>query len=778
MVTVVTKGGAEEYGEPVTVNPASNLSPSFAQAQVFALLDGTPLGAYVFSLEDPEDAASLRIVCANRASGDMLGLDPATVVGTLIGEYFPNSGPTTGIAEAYRDVVVSQTPREFGVVSYGDKEIDESRFALSAYPLGPHMVAILFDNLSATPARWREFGVIVENATDAIISKDLNGTILHWNPSAERMYGYSAAEAVGQSISMLLPADRLDEVSDIIARLRTGDRVDQFETKRVCKNGTIVDMSLTISPLTDRLGVVVGAATIARDISAQKEAALQSQRLAAIVATSEDAITSRSPQGIMLSWNPAAERLLGYSAEEIIGRSVDTLAPSMVSDEVLEIRAKMERGERARRPYEATIRCKDGSEVIVSISSSPIVDDDEELVGIASVMRDVSEHRRLEETLRQSQKMEAIGNLAGGVAHDFNNVLTVIRTAAESVLGELDSGAARDKVHQIDLAAEHAAALTGQLLAFSRRQVLQPERIGLNDIVTSTCDMGSRLIGEQIEVDLQLGDLSAEVEMDRGQLQQVILNLFVNARDAMPHGGLLRVRTSEVDLGETYVAGHFEVSPGEYILLEITDSGVGMDAATRARIFDPFFTTKAEGTGLGLATVYGIVKQSGGQVFVYSEPDVGTTFKVYLPPARLASLQPASAAPRDNGTLEGTETILLVEDAELLRPMIVEILESSGYTVLCAANGDEALAIFAAHDGKIDLLLTDIVMPGISGRELAEQVLARDPTIRVLFTSGYPDDSSIQTLVERRDIAFIQKPYGGSDLLTKVRATFAGGSGS
>jgi two-component system, cell cycle sensor histidine kinase and response regulator CckA len=745
----------------------------FAQGQVFALLEEVPLGIFVFRLEDPGDEGSLRIVFANRATEEALGIVPATVVGSLIGESFPNITGGNNLAAAYRDVAVSKVPRHLGVVTYGDEAIEESRFAVSAYPLGNDMVAIFFENLSASPLRRQELGAIVDSATDAIISKDLDGTILSWNRSAEGTYGYPAGEAIGQKISMLLPTDRPTEVDEIIARLRAGERIDQFETQRVRKDGAIIDVSLTISPLRDIRGDVVGAATIARDISEKKQTAVQLQWLAAIVAASEDAITSRTSDGTILTWNTAAERLLGYSAAEMVGESVDVLDPPEIADDIRKIRASLQRGERQERPHETSVRHKDGSELRVSVSSFPITDSTGDFVGIASVMRDVTEHRRLEDQLRQAQKMEAIGSLAGGVAHDFNNILTVILTASEAVLGELAAGALHDKVRQIDLAAEHGATLTAQLLAYSRRQVLQPEPIDLNDIVGSTCEMAGRLIGEHVRMDLQLEEELSQVEMDRGQLQQVILNLFINARDAMPDGGVLNVRTSSVALDETYVAEHFEVSPGPYVLLEITDSGIGMDVETTSRIFDPFFTTKTEGTGLGLATVHGIVKQSGGQISVYSEPGIGTTFKVYLPPASGTASLPEVVTATEAVTLNGAETIVLVEDGELLRSLVAEILESRGYTVLVAADGFEALAIFETYAGVIDLLLTDVVMPGMSGHELANKVMAMAPDVRVVFTSGYPDDSSIRQLIAERQVSFIQKPYAGSDLLETIRATFA-----
>jgi len=616
-----------------------------------------------------------------------------------------------------------------------------------------------------------ELAAIVESAEDAILSKDLDGTILTWNASAERIYGYSPAEAIGSPISMLLPPDRPNEVTEIIDRLRAGEHLELFETKRVRKDGGVIDVSLTVSPLLDAHGSLVGAATIARDITARKESEAQLLRYAAIIEASEDAIVSRTLDGVITTWNGGAERLFGYTADEMIGRRIDDVSGSSPFDrreDLNDVREKLREGLHPL-PFETQMQRKDGSLVEVSAVASPIADSSGRVIGAAGVIRDMTDQRRLEAQLNQSQKLEAIGSLASGVAHDFNNVLMIIRGTCDLVLRDLTDEGLRDRVGQIDLAAEHAAQLTRQLLAFSRQQVLQPEPTDLNAVVETTLELVERVISEQIDLKRRFGVGLPAVHVDRGQIQQVILNLCINARDAMPRGGTISIRTSSVALDELYASAHLDVTPGPYVLLEITDTGVGMSAEVSSRIFEPFFTTKNDGTGLGLATVHGIVRQSGGHLWVYSEVGLGTTFKVYLP----VDASPASTAspvvPAEDA-VGGGETILVVEDNNLLRPIIAEMLEPYGYTVLLAADGVEALAVAAQHPGSVDLLLTDVVMPRLNGRELSERLLEKNPDTKVLFSSGYPADTVIQSGIAEARVSFIQKPYVAGDLLAKIRA--------
>ena len=434
-----------------------------------ALFDALPSGVLVLRVEDTERAESLRIVFANAASEGLLGVGRTALAGELLVDAFPN----TAEAEIYRLVAVEQRSHDLGVVSYRDERVNH-RFLASAHPLAPDEVAVVFENLSAPPTGVTELAAIVESAEDAIMSKDLEGTILTWNDAAARLYGYSAAEAVGQKISMLLPDDRPRELDGIFARLRSGERLSQFETVRRCKDGSLVEVSLAISPLKDARGTVVGAATIAREIGTRKRAEEQIRELAALVATSEDAIVSRSLDGTIRSWNPAAERLLGYSAEEVVGSRIEIVAPDAANVDLDELRRSLSQGKR-HEPFDTRLVRRDGSEVHVSVATSVIRDGSGAVVAIAGVIRDLTEHLRLEEQLRQSQKLEAIGSLAGGVAHDFNNVLTIIRNTSLLLGSGLEDEQARERLQQIDAAVDHAASLTRQLLAFGRRQILRPE---------------------------------------------------------------------------------------------------------------------------------------------------------------------------------------------------------------------------------------------------------------------------------------------------------------
>jgi PAS domain S-box-containing protein len=405
----------------------------------------------------------------------------------------------------------------------------------------------------------------------------------------------------------------------------------------------------------------------------------------------------------------------------------------------------------------------------------PLRGADGSLLGVIGVALDITDRKHLADQLRQSQKMQAVGELAGGVAHDFNNLLMVVKGHAQLLLDRLpDASPLRQSVQQVEKAADRAASLTRQLLAFSRKQVLQPRVLDMNDVVAGMIKMFARVIGENIEMAFLPAANLGRTKADPGQIEQVLLNLVVNARDAMPKGGRLTIETSNIHLDRGHAATHVSMEPGPYVMLTVSDTGCGMDAATQARIFEPFFTTKGpgKGTGLGLATVYGVVKQSGGYIWVYSEVGHGSTFKIYLPQVMAEVDKPAEKeSPRMS---VGTETILFVEDEQSVRDLVCDYLSSAGYRVLQAGDGVEALEVAAAHGGPIHMLVTDVVMPRMSGRDLANQLTSERPDLKVLFISGYTDDTIVRHGVLDGGVAFLQKPFNLKSLAEKIREVLSG----
>ncbi len=486
-----------------------------------------------------------------------------------------------------------------------------------------------------------------------------------------------------------------------------------------------------------------------------------------------DMISRHDLAGNFLYASPAATAILGHTPDELLGRSgFDVVHPDDVprAREVLAAAV----GTGSAPTVVLRVRRKDGSEAWVEtkarlLAGGPAGDE------VLCATRDITERKRLEEQFRQAQKMEAIGRLAGGVAHDFNNLLTVINGTTELLLTGLPGDdPARAMLQEVGEAGARAAGLTRQLLAFSRRQMLALSVVNLNDVVGGMEKMLCRLIGEDVRMTAALAADLRPTRADVGQLEQVLMNLAVNARDAMPDGGELRLATANVDLGVSIDGNHFRVQPGPYVVLAVTDTGCGMDEATRAHLFEPFFTTKepGRGTGLGLATVYGIVKQSEGYITVDSVPGRGTTFKIYLPRAAAAPPAPlAATAGKDPG---GREVVLLVEDDDAVRSLAGQVLGRKGYHVLEACDGRDALRLWRQGTRDIDLLLTDVVMPHVNGRELADRLTAERPDLKVLFLSGYTDDAILRHGVLDQDVAFLQKPFTTEELAGKVREVLDG----
>lgn len=627
--------------------------------------------------------------------------------------------------------------------------------------------------------------LIIDSALDAVITMNAEGRITGWNLQAETSFGWSREEAVGRLLSTTIIPSQYRESHERGLKhfLSTGEGPvlnNRIEITALRRDGKEFPVELTVSATRLANEVVFGA--FVRDISERKRAEEEvldllerdrqsEQRYRELVENAKDIIYTHDMEGRYLSVNRAAAETTGYTRDESLKMNIaDVVAP-----EYLEKAREMTAAKAAGQPlsvYDLEIIAKDGRRVALEVNSWLIYRDNAP-VGVQGIARDVTERKQLAQQLRQSQKLEAVGQLAGGVAHDFNNLLTVISGYSEIVLMRFkDDEFLTPKVTEIKKAADRAASLTRQLLAFSRKQVLEPKVLDLNDVVAEIDKLLRRLIGEDIDLITIRKPGLGSIKADPGQLSQVIVNLAVNSRDAMPNGGKLTIETDNVYLDEAYARNHIPVSPGQYVMVALSDTGEGMDAETQKQIFEPFFTTKevGKGTGLGLSMAYGVVKQSGGYIWVYSEVGKGTTFKIYLPMVEGQVEHSADIAPE---LPKGTQTVLLVEDEEAVRELVRDILELQGYTVLGAHEGGEALQLCEQYDGPIHLIITDVVMPGMTGRELVEHVSSMRPETSVLYMSGYTDDAIVRHGVLEPGTNFLQKPFTPDALARKVHAVLS-----
>jgi len=743
---------------------------------------------------------------------------------------------------------------------------------------------------------------IVESSQDAIYGGDVDGKLSSWNKGAELMYGYTAEEAIGQNVSFLVPPGRHDELPLLSEKLKNGLLTHTYETVRVAKDGRLVDVSVSISAVLDSSGNRTGVSAIARDITAQKRVAeaLRKANETSVYA-SPIPIIAADARRLVTVWNPAAEKLLGWSEAEVIG----TPNPSIPPEEELgtvTLHRRLLAGETITG-VEAQRRKRDGSLVSVSLSAAPLLDENRQVRGIIGFLtditerkcaeealrkaeekyrgifenavegiyqttpdgkyisanpalarmlgfdspeelvsarddvrnqeyvnpelrsafvrsieehdvvhsfeyqvyrkdgkiiwvsesahavrdttgeilhfegtvQDITERRELEQQLRQMQKIEAIGRLAGGVAHDFNNILMAISSYSELLARKIPKDDPSQRYpEEILRATNRGSSLTQGLLAFSRKQVVSPKVVELNGLITQQIEMLERLIPADIELKLVPSGAPIHVRIDVSQMEQVVMNLIINARDAMPNGGEIIIETGNADLDQGACEPENAPEPGRFVMLAVSDNGCGMDAETKAHIFEPFFTTKEQGkgTGLGLATVFGIVNQNSGSIFVHSEPGHGTTFKIYLPHVGTAEQSEDISIPRGLD-VSGDETILLVEDQEAVRESAAEYLAENGYSVLTASRGLEALEIAQQRKEPIHLLLTDVVMPHMSGRELSVRLTSIHPETKVIFMSGYSNNllSNQQVLDPRHEL--LQKPFRLEALGQRIRETLS-----
>lgn len=628
-------------------------------------------------------------------------------------------------------------------------------------------------SLSALPgASDARFRALIEKSFDVVLLTDADGIVHYCSPSVSRVLGNPPEHYLNRFLGyQLMHPDDVPAVKEAFARLRRTPGISVFATYRcIHKDGSWRWLETCTSNLLDdpEVGAIV---TNYRDITDQKEAqdSLQrsEQRLRAVLENLPVGVWVTDPAGTVILANPASHQIWGAAASEAKGWWADSGDP-----------VKPEEWPLARAIVQAGIVSgqaiaieRDGKRRTILQSAAPIRDEIQQPVGAVVVTEDITEQRKLEEQFRQAQKMEAIGRLAGGVAHDFNNLLTIISGYSEMLAGLLpDTDPRLQLVQEIQQAGSRAAGLTSQLLAFSRQTVLAPKVLNINTLLRDMEKLLRRLLGEDVILDTSFDPALGRAKVDGGQLEQAVMNLAVNARDAMPDGGKLTIETQNVALDEAYAAAHPDVRPGHYIMLAVSDTGAGMDASTQARIFEPFFTTKeiGKGTGLGLAMVYGFVKQSGGHVAVHSEPRRGATFKVYLP--RIDEpLTPQTADTGPAAMPKGTETLLLVEDEACVRTLATYVLRSCGYEVLQAGRGAEAIRIAEQHRGRLHLLITDVVMPEMSGVELVATLLQRFGDLRVMYLSGYTQDAILRRGVSQEQVHFLQKPFTPAALASKVR---------
>jgi two-component system, cell cycle sensor histidine kinase and response regulator CckA len=650
------------------------------------------------------------------------------------------------------------------------------------------LVSALIGNVRRTYLELRKseqkYQDLYDNAPEMMLSADMTtGKVVECNLTMARKTGYSKDEIIGRPIVELYLPECLDRVRGTIRDFKEKGELHDVEYKVQCKDGSALDVILTVSALRDETGRVVRGRAVWQDITARKRAELALRESEQRYRTVADFTYSweywRSPEGKLLYLSPSCQRISGYAAERFQNHPEFMLSILHPDDRAIYER-HYHRSLAQHEPEELEFRIihRDGRVRWISHVCQDVVDSDGKWLGRRASNRDITEQKRsaeerekLQQQLAQAQKIESVGRLAGGLAHDFNNLMTVIEMYCSALLDELDpQGDMWSSVEEIRKAQNSASHLAKQLLAFSREEVFEPKALDLNDVVDRSVQMLEQLIGENIELVSELDADLGRVMADPLQIQQVVVNLIVNARDAMPKGGRVVIRTQNFEVDGTSSQSDANVTPVRYVRLSITDTGIGMSAETRLKVFEPFFTTKevGKGTGLGLATAYGIIQQSGGWIDVWSEVDRGSSFTIHLPRIDATPLA-IEERPVTTKALRGWETVLIVEDQEGVRKATRAALSGYGYQVLDAANGLEAVAAAQEHAGEIHLLLTDVVLPGMNGKQVAERLRPLRPDLKVLFMSAYSASLIAQHGVLEAGVAYISKPFDRDRLAAKVR---------
>jgi PAS domain S-box-containing protein len=739
------------------------------------------------------------LLCTHDLEGKLLSVNPAALKGT-------GYSKDELLGMSFRDFLAPEVRGQFGIylteiqakgaasgvmlvqTKGGEKRLWEYNNTLRTegivIPIVRGMARDITERRSAEKALQdseNRYRTLVENSNDgiALVKEDVH---LYVNQKFKEIFGYNhIEEIVGRPISITIHPDDRDRVLEMNRRRQTKEEEpSRYEFKGIRKDGSIVYIEVSATQTTYQGEAV--SLSYHRDITDRKKAeeALREseEKYRTILENIEDGYYEVDLAGNFTFYNDSLCKILGYSRDEMNGMNNRQYTDQENGEKLLQAFNKVYRTGKPAREFDWEILKKDGAKRSIETSVSIIIDPSDNRIGFRGIVRDITERKRIEEEksslqeqLRQSQKIEAIGRLAGGIAHDFNNLLTVIKGYSQLSLHELKEDVPlRGNIDEIKRASEKAADLTRQLLAFSRRQILEMKVLDLNTVLRDMDKILHRLIGEDIELITLLADDLGRVKTDPGWVEQITMNLAVNARDAMPSIGKLTIETANVELDEHYARAHVAVTPGRYVMLSVSDTGVGMTPEVRQQVFEPFFTTKekGKGTGLGLSTVYGIVKQSGGNIWVYSEPGQGTTFKIYLPRVD-EPLEEFEEKVVKEELPRGSETILLVEDEEVVRKLAVRILKRQGYTVLEGSHGNEAIDVCKHHMEPVHLLLTDVVMPGMNGRELAERFKPLYPKMKVLYMSGYTDDAITHHGVLEEGMNYLQKPFTVDGLTRKVR---------